>query len=136
LSVALEKESKLKDELDHWPSYDELDEVEDNLAMALASQKRMLNVWTVRMRKSKVLENDYKKSNFGCTNSAAVAAVSHGSTPNLTARSVPCADTLAQVKSCDFNADLEEALRPIRGKESTLLPVEGTVSTCVSQVFK
>mmetsp|Transcript_17121 Transcript_17121/g.28604 ORF Transcript_17121/g.28604 Transcript_17121/m.28604 type:complete len:602 (-) Transcript_17121:120-1925(-) len=130
LNVAIEKESSLKLQLDRWPSYDELDEVESNLEVAMRAQDRMLNVWTSRMKKSKVVENDYKKSNFINSTKTGNSALSMP-----VGDAIPCGETLGQIKDCDYNEDLEEALQPIRGKESTLLPAEATVSTCVSQII-
>lgn len=131
VDVAIEKELSLKVQLDRWPSYDELDEAEASLEVAVAAQERMLAVWTARVKKARVVESDYRRCNF--INSAKSGKQSLDLA--ATGQAVSCADTLAQVKDCsDYNADLEEALQPIRGKEATLLPVEGTVSTCVSQV--
>ena len=130
LEEAIDKEIKLKGQLDHWPSYDELDEAESSLEVAVTAQERMLKIWTSRMKKSDVVESDYKRSNF--INSKK----SGGSSLTLSgAHQVSCRDTLAQIKDSNYNADLEEALQPIRGKESTLLPSEGTVATCVNQVI-
>lgn len=101
--------------------------MEANLEKVLASQNKQLQIWTSRMKKSQVLESDYKRSNFTCSDKVMTAE-------GTTSYNMSCADTLAQIKDCDYNGNLEEALQPIRGKESTLLPSEGTVSTCVAQV--
>lgn len=130
LDVAFEKESSLKVQLDRWPSYDELDQVETNLEVAMRAQDRMLKVWTSRMKKSKVIENDYKRSNFINSTKTGNSALNMP-----VADAIPCGETLGQIKDCDYNEDLEEALQPIRGKESTLLPAEATVSTCVSGII-
>ena len=132
LNIAEDKETRLKVELDRWPSYDELDEVEADLERVLESQRKMLQIWTARMKKSGVIENDYKRSNF--VSSDRMVSGEH-STLQPSAHTMSCADTLAQIKDSDYNALLDEALQPIRGKESTLLPLEGTVSTCVAQVY-
>ena len=112
--------------LDQWPSYDELDSVEENLAKALECQQKTLKSWSSRMKMAKAVENDYKRANFVSTSKSDGAL--------LLQSSLSCSETLAMIKGCEGNEDLNEALLPIRGKESTMLPSEGTVSACVAQV--
>lgn len=145
LEVAIEKEMALKLELDQWPSYDELDEVEMQLEAAVSAQQQQLAVWSERLNRALVIESDYKRSNFinkfgqstvsidiaASTNTATKGVLSDKVDSMATART----DALAQIKATDHSADLEEALQPIRGKEATLLPAGGTASACVSQVL-
>eukprot|EP00602_Paraphysomonas_sp_CaronLab_P001618 CAMPEP_0185031938 /NCGR_PEP_ID=MMETSP1103-20130426/19685_1 /TAXON_ID=36769 /ORGANISM="Paraphysomonas bandaiensis, Strain Caron Lab Isolate" /LENGTH=521 /DNA_ID=CAMNT_0027567639 /DNA_START=31 /DNA_END=1593 /DNA_ORIENTATION=- len=123
-----QKESQLEVDIEKWHDIEVLNKANEQIKVLQDIESRELNTWRDRLKLLAEL-NDALRPLKGIEPMSASQCSGQQSTGSSLS-------TLALIEEIRNSHDLKQALRPLAGKESTLLPSNGSVAMCVKQLLQ